>query len=234
MLRFVLQLMVLALPLTACAQSAAPPKLGETYVLAPKPGTWLPEKGKIEVVEYFSYTCGHCAEFQPMIDAWKKSMPKDVVFHYLPNAVDLEFPYSRAHFAAEKLGVLPKVHNDLFVAIHEDGRLPRNNATIEELGTYLAQRGADRAKAVASMRSEAVSAQMKRAYQFIVDKRLQATPTLVVAGKYVVKGDSYQEYLDHLNAVVAMERARRRTPAVPMAPAQNAPAPPAKKPATTP
>ncbi len=216
MLRFVLRLMFLALPLSACAQqAAAPPQAGTTYELAPKPGTWLPEKGKIEVVEYFSYTCGHCAQFQPMIDTWKKSMPKDVVFHYVPNAYDIEFPYSRAYFAAEALGGLPKVHNDLFVAIHEDGRLPRNNATIDELGTYFGQRGLNAAKAATLMRSADVTAKMKRANQFVIDKRLQGTPVLVVAGKYVIKGETYEEYLKHLNAVIAMERAQRRAAASP-------------------
>lgn len=211
MLRFALSLAFLILPLSACGQTAssAQAQAGETYELAPKPGTWLPEKGKIEVVEYFSYTCGHCAQFQPMVDAWKKNLPKDVVFRYLPNAYDVEFPYSRAYFAAEAAGALPKVHNDLFVAIHEDGRVPRNNATIDELAAYFAQRGLDREKMSAAMRSVAVTEQMKRAKQFVIDKRLGGTPTLVVAGKYVIKGETYREYLENLDKAIAMERANR-------------------------
>jgi protein dithiol oxidoreductase (disulfide-forming) len=215
MLRLVSWLMFLVLPLSACAQSASSSQVdtaqvGIAYELAPKPGTWLPENGKIEVVEYFSYTCSHCAEFQPMVDTWKKSMAKDVIFHYMPNAFDIEFPYSRAYFAAEATGALPKVHHDLFLAIQHDGRLPRNNATIDEIGAYFAQRGLNRAKMVTLMRSDAVTAQMQRANQFVIDKRLQGTPTLVVAGKYVVKGENYKDYIDNLNAVVAMERAQRR------------------------
>jgi protein dithiol oxidoreductase (disulfide-forming) len=218
MLRLVFWLMFLVLPLSACAQSASSggaPEVGTAYEIAPKPGTWRPENGKIEVVEYFSYTCSHCAEIQPMVDAWKKSMPKDVVFHYLPNAFDIEFPYSRAYFAAEATGALSKVHHDLFLAIQHDGRLPRNNATIDEIGTYFAQRGLNRTKMVELMRSDAVAAQMQRANQFVIDKRLQGTPTLVVAGKYVVKGDTYKEQIDNLNAVIAMERAQRRARAKP-------------------
>jgi thiol:disulfide interchange protein DsbA len=213
--------MLLLLPLTACAQQAGPerPEVGETYSLAPKAGTWQPEKGKIEVVEYFSYTCGHCAQFQPMVDAWKKTMPKDVVFHYVPNGFDVEFPYSRGFFAAEAMGGLPKTHNDMFDAIHKDGRLPRNNATIDEIGAYFGQRGLDREKAIAAMRSADVTAKMKRAYQFAVDKKLKGTPALVVAGKYVIIGDTYEEYLKNLNAVIAMERAQRR--GVPAAPAKK-------------
>ncbi len=215
MIRLVFWLMLLVLPLSACAQSAGPPQAGTAYEIAAKPGTWLPENGKIEVIEYFSYTCGHCAEFQPMVDTWKKSMAKDVVFHYIPNAFDLEFPYSRAYFAAEATGALPKVHHDLFLAIQHDGRLPRNNVTIDEIGAYFAQRGLNRKKLVELMRSSEVTAKMQRANQFVIDKRLQGTPSLVVAGKYVIKGDNYQDYLDNLNAVIAMERAKRRAPAKP-------------------
>jgi thiol:disulfide interchange protein DsbA len=136
----------------------------------------------------------------------------------------LEFPYSRAFFAAENLKALPKVHQDLFVAIHEDGRLPRN-ATIDEIATYFAQRGIDRAKAIAAMGSPDVSAKMKRANQFVIDKRPQGTPTLVVAGKYVIKGETYQEYIDNLNAVLTMERAKRRASARPAAPKPAATSP---------
>lgn len=227
MLRHLLRLMFLILPLGACAQSqpspaaSGPAQAGVHYALAPKPGTWLPENGKIEVAEYFSYTCGHCAEFQPMIDRWKQTMPKDVVFHYVPNAYDLEFPYSRAFFAAENLKALPKVHQDLFVAIHEDGRLPRN-ATIDEIASYFAQRGIDRAKAIAAMGSPDVSAKMKRANQFVIDKRLPGTPTLVVAGKYVIQGETYEEFIENLNKVLTMERAQRRASARPAAAAKPA------------
>ncbi len=220
MLRLISWLIFLVLPLSACAQSASSSQassaqVGVAYELAPKPGTWRPENGKIEVVEYFSYTCGHCAQFQPMVDTWKKSMPKDVVFHYIPNAYDIEFPYSRAYFAAETTGALPKVHHDLFLAIQHDGRLPRNNATIDEIGTYFAKRGLNQAKMVELMRSAAVTAQMQRANQFVIDKSLQGTPTLVVAGKYVIKGENFKQQLDNLNAVIAMERAQRRAAAAP-------------------
>ncbi|MBP6748633.1 MAG: thiol:disulfide interchange protein DsbA/DsbL [Xanthomonadaceae bacterium] len=216
MLRFVLSLAFLILPLSACGQTSPPAQAqaqaGETYELVSKPGPWLPEKGKIEVVEYFSYTCSHCAQFHPMIEAWKKNLPKDVVFRYLPNAYDVEFSYSRAFFAAESAGALAKIHGDLFAAIHEDGRVPRNNATIDELAAYFAQHGLNREKMSAAMRSTAVTEQMKRAKQFVIDKGLGGTPMLVVAGKYVIQGETYREYIENLDKVIAMERAKRAAP----------------------
>ena len=33
----------------------------------------------IEVSEYFSYGCGHCFQFDPVLTAWLETLPKDVV-----------------------------------------------------------------------------------------------------------------------------------------------------------
>src|SRR5690606_21149320 len=43
---------------------------GRGYVLVEDGAPYRPLDGKIEVVEVFSYRCGHCARFQPQVDAW--------------------------------------------------------------------------------------------------------------------------------------------------------------------
>ena len=40
--------------------------------------------GKIEVMEFFSYACPHCAEFEPNLQAWTKRKPKDVEYRMMP------------------------------------------------------------------------------------------------------------------------------------------------------
>ena len=39
---------------------------------------------KIEVIEFFSYGCPHCAELEPHIDAWLAKLPPDVQFRRVP------------------------------------------------------------------------------------------------------------------------------------------------------
>ena len=34
------------------------------------------EPGKIEVLEFFSYSCPHCAVVEPMIAEWKKNLAR--------------------------------------------------------------------------------------------------------------------------------------------------------------
>jgi protein dithiol oxidoreductase (disulfide-forming) len=39
---------------------------------------------KIEVIEFFSYGCPHCAHFSPLLNAWVAKLPPDVLFRRVP------------------------------------------------------------------------------------------------------------------------------------------------------
>ena len=36
---------------------------------------------KIEVIEFFSYSCPHCGEFEPSLQDWLKTLPCDAGCH---------------------------------------------------------------------------------------------------------------------------------------------------------
>lgn len=211
MLRSLFLSLLLVLPLTACAQApSSPPQAGVDYEVLEKGQRWQAPNGKIEVAEVFAYWCSHCADFQPMVDTWKKKIPADVSFVYIPAAFDLEDAYAKAFFAADAAKAVPKIHQPLFDAIHEEGVLPRSNATVDELGTWLAQRGLNRAKMVASMQSKEVAERMARAQAFAVANRVGGTPTLVVNGKYVVRARTLEERMRVVDGLIAIERAAAR------------------------
>ena len=42
------------------------------------------DASKIEVLEFFSYGCPHCADFNPLLQAWVAKLPGDVVFRKVP------------------------------------------------------------------------------------------------------------------------------------------------------
>lgn len=207
MLRSLLLSLLLVLPLTACAQApSSPPQPGVDYEVLEKGQRWQAPNGKIEVAEVFAYWCSHCADFQPMVDTWKKKVPADVSFVYVHAAFDPEDAYGKAYFAAEAAKAVPKIHQPMFDAIHEEGVLPRSNATVDELGTWFAQHGLNRAKMVASMQSKAVAERMTRARDFAVANRVGGTPTLIVNGKYVVRARTLEERMRVVDALVAIER----------------------------
>ncbi len=210
--RFLLPLLLLA-PLFANAQlMPGIPVPGKDYVALsaaqPKWGV-----GNLEIVEVFSYSCSHCASFQPMVNDWKKTLPKDVNFRYVP-AVFGGFwdATARAYFAAEALGVLNKTHDAMFKAIFIDKKIKRG--TVEELADVYASLGVDRAKILGVMNGTTVSAKLNRAKQFTQRTGVDSTPTLIVNGKYRVTGRTLADNLRIAEFLIAKERA-----ALPKAPA---------------
>jgi thiol:disulfide interchange protein DsbA len=208
MIRRLATLLLLLLPLVACAQSSssAAPVEGEDYaVINAQP--WQPQKGKIEVVEVFAYWCPHCAEFEPHVQTWQAKLPKDVKFSYLSAAFESEDNFSRAFFAAEQLGVLRKTHAALFHAVHDSGTVPKSRPSVDELASFYSQQGVDAAKFKAAMASPAVDAKMEKARTFLLSVNLQGTPSLIINGKYRVDGKSPDDTLRVADYLIAKERA---------------------------
>lgn len=202
--------LLLLLPLTACAQV-----FGDDYeTLGEGSQRWTPaQAGKVEVVELFAYTCGHCADFHPLIETWKAKAPKHVRFSYVPATFDMDNAYARAYFAAEKAGVLDRVHGALFKAIHEDGTVPKYNATVDELAMFFESQGLDRAKMATLMRSPEVDVSMQRARDFAVANKLGSTPSVLVDGRYLLNGRSAEDRLRILDELVARLAVPKKAPA---------------------
>src|SRR5574339_634003 len=75
--------LILALAWLATPLHAQPPVADKEYKLINPPQKT--ESGKqIEVVEFFSYACPHCADFEPYLQSWEQRKPKDVAFKMVP------------------------------------------------------------------------------------------------------------------------------------------------------
>lgn len=202
-----LLMLCLLLPaLAASAQSPAAPVAGTDYVVIDGGQPWQPLDGKIEVVEIFAYSCGHCAVFAPMLDKWKRGQPADVRVSYLPVTYESNDPAARAFFAAQSLGVLDKTHLALFSAMHTSQTMPHNPSEGELLNFY-ADQGVSSAKLANAMSSPQNAATMARAHQFMLGSGLQGTPTLVINGKYRVQAPTHARSLEIAGQLIAMARA---------------------------
>jgi thiol:disulfide interchange protein DsbA len=206
--RFAVLLRLLLMPLLA---GAAEPVAGTDYVEIPDGKPYAPLNGKVEVVEVFGYTCIHCAHFQPSIGAWQKKQPPWVRFTPLPAAFGgYWMPYARAYYAAARLRVLGKTHEQMFKALHETGSLPIQNASDEEIAAFYAGFGADPKAFVASMQSPATQLLLDRSRDFALATGIEGTPTIVVNGKYRVTGRNFDDTLRITDYLVAKERAARK------------------------
>src|SRR5574343_585811 len=103
---------------TAWAQGAAPVAGRDYQKVEPFAPVGAPA-GKVEVVEFFWYSCPHCNAFEPLLEQWVKALPKDVAFRRVPVAFRDDFvPQQRLYYALEALGQLDKLHAKVFQAIH--------------------------------------------------------------------------------------------------------------------
>lgn len=201
--RFALLLLALLLPLAATATQPAP-VAGIDYVEIENGVPYKPLAGKIEVAEVFAYWCHHCADFQPKIDAWKKTLPRNVRLSYVPLPQDGDDALARAYFAAEAIGALGKTHNATFRAIHAGQTLPKNASSDEIAGLY-AQLGVDMAKFKAAAQGSRVTGMLKQARQFAIRSGVEGTPTLIINGRYRVRGRTLDDILRIASQLVAMQ-----------------------------
>ncbi|MEJ7745784.1 MAG: thiol:disulfide interchange protein DsbA/DsbL [Luteimonas sp.] len=164
-----------------------------------------PLAGKIEVTEVFGYWCHVCADFQPMVDVWKRKLPKDVRFTYVPLEATGGDPFARGYYAAKSTGLLAGTHNAVFAAVHAQQALPKN-PTADELAAFYIARGANPKAFNAALQSAATTASVKRAREFALRSNVPGTPTVIVNGRYRVLGRSLQDMLRITDALIAQIR----------------------------
>jgi thiol:disulfide interchange protein DsbA len=204
-------LAALLLPFAASAAQPAPmPVAGTDYEVIESGTPLAPLAGKIEVVEIFGYWCHHCADFQPKVEAWKRTLPADVRFTYLPLPSGDDDPFARGFFASQSAGMLAKTHDATYVAIHTEHTLPKN-PSLDEMATFYGQLGLDSARLKSLMESPAVVAKLKPAWEFATRSGLEGTPTLVVNGKYRIDHGSHDDRLRVAAQLIARERAAAKS-----------------------
>ena len=199
----------LLLPAAAFAATPAAPVEGVDYVLIDGAQPYRPLQGKVEVVEVFAYWCPHCAQVQPMLDAWKRRLPQGVRFTYVPLATEGGDPLSRAYFASEALGAVERTHAALFRAMHDDGTMPMNPSD-GELQDWFVGQGLPAARLKAAWNSPATAANLRQANAFEHAVDIEGTPTLVVNGRYRIISGDHEAMLRTADALIAMLRRQRR------------------------
>jgi thiol:disulfide interchange protein DsbA len=142
--------------------------------------------GKIEVVEFFWYSCPHCNQFEPTLEAWSRKLPKDVVLRRVPVAFRDDFvPQQRLYFALEAMDLVDKLHAKVFAAIHVE-KLALNRG--ETIADWVAKQGVDKAKFMEQYSSFSVANKSTRSKQLQDSYRVEGVPALGVAGRYYTDG----------------------------------------------
>jgi protein dithiol oxidoreductase (disulfide-forming) len=163
---------------------------------------------KVEVIEFFWYGCPHCFAFEPELAAWLKTAPKNVEFIREPAVFnDTWGKHAKAYFVAESLGVVDKVHGDLFDAIQNKKQKLESE---EELSEFFAAHGVDKAQFKEAFNSFAVDAKMRQAPVIAGRYGITGVPAIIINGKYVTSGPlagTHKKMIEVMNQLIKQESA---------------------------
>jgi protein dithiol oxidoreductase (disulfide-forming) len=165
---------------------------------------------KIEVIEFFSYGCPHCADLEPILQPWVKAMPADVQFRRVPVLFqDRWVVLAKVYYTLEAMGEDARLSPEVFVAIHKSGI---NLAIDKTFFDWAATKGLDRKKVEDMYTSFGIAGKINRAKQQAQLYNIQSVPTLIVDGKFMTASDrvgGHEKIPSALDALVAKARAER-------------------------
>jgi protein dithiol oxidoreductase (disulfide-forming) len=169
--------------------------------------TAVPQKeaGAVEVVEFFMFECFPCYAFEADLNRWEAENGSVVSLLRVPAMFNPEARLqARAFYTAAALGKLDAMRGELYDEIH----LRENPLDSRELlADFFARFGVDRATFDATFDSSDVDARFQGAVALNREYRVQATPTMVVAGRYATDPSrAGSQILEVVDQLVADER----------------------------
>ncbi len=166
------------------------------------------------MLELFFYGCPHCFDLEPLLVKWVKKLPRHAYFRRMPAIFnDGWVPLAKAYYAAEALGVVDKLHGEIFNAIHLQGVNLNDRGNLLR---FVAARGVDAAKFAKAYDAFGVQTQVRQARELTAAYGIQGVPSLIVDGKYRTSSSltgSHEKLfpvLDELIALAWKERTAKR------------------------
>lgn len=166
---------------------------------------------KIEVIEFFSYGCPHCADLEPYLAAWQKRLPPDVQFRRVPVAFQPAWEnLGKVYYTLDTLGEEARLSPEVFAAIHGGARV--NLAQEQRFLDWAASKGLDRKKVEDTYSSFGVTSKFNRSRAIAKDYNVQSVPLVIVDGKFQVSSDkvgSHAAMPAAINQLITKARAER-------------------------
>lgn len=194
-------------PALALAQT---PVAGTDYVEIPDGKPLEAAEGKVVVEEFFSYICPACYSFEPVFLDWKSKLPAYVQVNHVPATFRADFEqYARVFYTAESFHLIEKTHEDVYDAVHRLRTLPGEGEKFDEkkIAEFYSQYGVDAEKFIATMKGFGVSTKVRRATAQMQHSKIPSTPSLVVNGRYLVRGRTYDDMLRTATYLIEKEHA---------------------------
>ena len=198
--------LLLSAPVHAQNRSSVPYQEGLHYFLieegAPAPG------GSAELIEVFSYMCTHCNTFEPYINSWAVRNADNVKFSRIPVVFGRKAweIYARAYVTAQMMGLGDDAHAAMMDKLWKEKSVMRS---MEDLAAFYSNFGVDPKTFLATSKSFAVDARMRKQQRLVQTYGVTATPALVLNSKYRIAGNaavpSFDVMLDVVDYLIAAE-----------------------------
>ena len=186
-----------AIALTLLSFSAqAQLAVGRDYV-AIEPAQPTDTPAKIEVIEFFSYACPHCADLNPYAVKWAAKLPADVAFRRVPVGFNQPFYQlmARFYYTLEAIGEVNRLDTAIFDAIHVKGLKLIDDKSVLE---WVTAQGVNAKTFFDAYSSFGVMSKIKRAEQLAQASKIRGVPAIVVDGRYLVVGQDIKSHSDLL------------------------------------
>ncbi len=140
---------------------------------------------KIEVTEVFWYGCIHCYHMDPLLNAWVKKLPADVVFKRMPGLPQPAWaPMAKAFYAMDDLKLSDKLHTALFDAIHKEKVLDPTNE-VAAIDWMTKKSGLDKSKVDAAFKSFSMNNKLNQAAQYFRATGATGVPSFIINGQFI-------------------------------------------------
>ena len=139
---------------------------------------------RVVVTEFFSYGCGHCYNFEPLLESFDARLPDGVMLQRTPviwnNNPGMKL-LAKTYYAVEVLDVFEPVHGAVFNAIH---RQRKRLSSPEAVKAVFVENGVSDSDFDRAFGSFGIDSMVRQAAARTEGARINGTPSLMVNGKY--------------------------------------------------
>lgn len=157
-----------------------------------------------EVIEFFSFGCPHCFDFEPTLNQWK-AKNQNVKFKRVAVGFNRAWlPLQRLYFTYETMNVPESRYSEVFNAVHVN---KENLYTDEKVIEWVSKKGLDKRQFTDMYNSFTVQAKVRTAENLINAYNIESVPSMAVNGRNVVytgKG-GFPELLGHVDSLLKVK-----------------------------
>ncbi|WP_320822090.1 thiol:disulfide interchange protein DsbA/DsbL [Reinekea sp.] len=179
---------ILFLVLTACWVQAAEPRFvdGTHYTTLATPLKTSYRGAEVgEIMEFFSYGCIHCYNFEPAVQRFLAEKPDSIRYTYVPVMFnERQAPEVRAYYVIELLKLGVTAHQAIFNEIHQQRKALRTDG---QFAKFFTRFNLTEDEYLAHAYSFGVNAKVNTSIYLTGNSGIGGTPSIIANGQYLIE-----------------------------------------------